>query len=888
MPKTKRGPRQDSSRKSSTASPELTRKSPEPSSSISPPPPAQPVAQEPPMEEADEDGGSWQEAKPRTRGSKKKGEQRNAPERQQPVNDRQQRRKDADKKGPRVKPFSGPSNQKAAPEKPAESSTPQPPPVISYKDRLLGKKEEKRTPEPVTGVASAPVAAHVAAAHAPVVTPAPVAAPVAATPVAAPAHVTVPTAVKKPELPVAVAKVEQEVVKVVVKPEKETVVVAEASVERAKEKELKPEPKVVVVSKPVKVEEEKEEEKEVEVGSKPEPEEIKPEVAEVKEVVVVKEKIEQAAELVVAEENKEELTLSVPCVVVEPGAEPDVEPEVEEKPVKVEEKSVKEEVKSDTVEVEPEPKAKVMAEEQIPAQKLTRSTSLQDLDYLGNQWSPKNQTGEKRYGSNFLRKLQNVPTSMKLPENVNLPKHIAREAGSHDIRQFGGGPPSFMPYGKENNLMPSFANPTPRREIRRMQDGSGPKIIKSISLSADVKLNESENAWKPTPRKPRDEDDASEKEDLLKKVRSVLNKLTPEKFEKLLGQVKEMKIDTKDKLEGVINLIFLKAIDEPGFCQMYANMCHELSTYVRLRCEDDAQTVISFKKLLIQRCQQEYEKQHTSEAAEAKKAEMLAKIQEAQGNDKKDLEMELEEIERKKRVRYVGVNRFIAELYKKSLLTPMIMRRCIMELLKERSEEALECLCKIITTIGKDLEAKDIDLRAAFTELKLLIVNKSISTRVRFMMQDVVELKLRNWVPRKEADKPKTMEEIAHEAKMEAEALPPPSSMPPANMGNHRTPSRGHDRDRDRDRDRQNERSSGRNTSSRPVKVDLKKLALAESHPGELNLGRPATLKNWQSGSSVSSSVTRPNLFSVLGDSSGSDMDGPNNNLPMSKQSHRL
>ncbi|CAB3362343.1 Hypothetical predicted protein [Cloeon dipterum] len=174
MPKPKRGPRQDSSRKSSTASPELTRKSPEPSSSISPPPPpAQPVAQEPPMEEADEDGGSWQEAKPRTRGSKKKSEQRNAPERQQLVNDRQQRRKDTDKKGPRVKPFSGPSNYKAAPEKPAESSTPQPPPVISYKDRLLGKKEEKRTPEPVTGVA--PVAAHVAAA------PAPVSAPVAAT-----------------------------------------------------------------------------------------------------------------------------------------------------------------------------------------------------------------------------------------------------------------------------------------------------------------------------------------------------------------------------------------------------------------------------------------------------------------------------------------------------------------------------------------------------------------------------------------------------------------------------------------------------------------------------------------------------------------------------------
>lgn len=275
---------------------------------------------------------------------------------------------------------------------------------------------------------------------------------------------------------------------------------------------------------------------------------------------------------------------------------------------------------------------------------------MDDLVYADDQWSPRNLQGKKKYESDFLKKLQMATVALKLPENITLPKNIVREA-NREFRPIGGGGGGGFPYGKENNLMPSFvASFSPKRDPRRMGDGM-PKI-KSISLSADVKLNESENAWKPKKRQDLSEEDRNELDDLVKKVRSIVNKITPEKFDKLMGQVKDLKIDTQEKLEGVINLIFIKAIDEPSFSHVYAKMCHELSTYVRLKTDEgEGQTVISFKRLLITRCQQEYERQNQEDYA-TKREEELKKIEEAEGDDKKELTLKLAEMDRKKRVRY--------------------------------------------------------------------------------------------------------------------------------------------------------------------------------------------------------------------------------------------
>ena len=52
----------------------------------------------------------------------------------------------------------------------------------------------------------------------------------------------------------------------------------------------------------------------------------------------------------------------------------------------------------------------------------------------------------------------------------------------------------------------------------------------------------------------------------------------------------------------------------------------------------------------------------------------------------------------------MGNIRFIGELFKYKMLTENIMHDCIFKLLKIRDDDSLQCLCKLLETIGKDLD----------------------------------------------------------------------------------------------------------------------------------------------------------------------------------------
>ena len=74
-----------------------------------------------------------------------------------------------------------------------------------------------------------------------------------------------------------------------------------------------------------------------------------------------------------------------------------------------------------------------------------------------------------------------------------------------------------------------------------------------------VVLHEAENAWKP--RKLDNEDvEEDEMAILERKSRAILNKLTPQKFDKLVQQFKELQIDTVEKLTMCMELVFEKVV----------------------------------------------------------------------------------------------------------------------------------------------------------------------------------------------------------------------------------------------------------------------------------------------------------------------------------------
>lgn len=83
------------------------------------------------------------------------------------------------------------------------------------------------------------------------------------------------------------------------------------------------------------------------------------------------------------------------------------------------------------------------------------------------------------------------------------------------------------------------------------------------------------------------------------------------------------------------------------------------------------------------------------------------------------MQEELEEAKDKARRRSTGNIKFIGELFKLKMLTEPIMHDCVVKLLKNHDDESLECLCRLLTTIGKDLDFE----KAKVTRQQFVIIH---------------------------------------------------------------------------------------------------------------------------------------------------------------------
>ncbi|KAK8650468.1 hypothetical protein V6N13_140107 [Hibiscus sabdariffa] len=257
---------------------------------------------------------------------------------------------------------------------------------------------------------------------------------------------------------------------------------------------------------------------------------------------------------------------------------------------------------------------------------------------------------------------------------------------------------------------------------------------------------------------------AGEEESKQRQLKAILNKLTPQNFEKLFEQVKAVNIDNAVTLTGVISQIFDKALMEPTFCEMYANFCYHLAGELPDFSEDNEK--ITFKRLLLNKCQEEFERGER-EQEEANKVE--------EEGEAKQSEEEREEKRIKARRRMLGNIRLIGELYKKKMLTERIMHECIKKLLGEYEnpdEEDVEALCKLMSTIGEmiDHPKAKVHMDAYFERMTKLSNNMKLSSRVRFMLKDAIDLRKNNWQQRRKVEGPKKIEEVHRDAAQERQA----------------------------------------------------------------------------------------------------------------------
>jgi len=135
------------------------------------------------------------------------------------------------------------------------------------------------------------------------------------------------------------------------------------------------------------------------------------------------------------------------------------------------------------------------------------------------------------------------------------------------------------------------------------------------------------------------------------------------------------------------------------------------------------------------------------------------------------------------RKRYVGHMKFVGQLFRVSLLSDKIIHYALGQLFGDTNEtdgideDSVQCLCTLMTTIGYQLEtaaAKKAEhgklMKSHLKAIKALSENKAVSSRIRFMCKDLLEMRDHGWNARREEEKAKTIAQIHKDIELEERA----------------------------------------------------------------------------------------------------------------------
>ncbi|XP_076464784.1 uncharacterized protein LOC143296638 [Babylonia areolata] len=518
---------------------------------------------------------------------------------------------------------------------------------------------------------------------------------------------------------------------------------------------------------------------------------------------------------------------------------------------------------------------------------IHRSLVEEGLNYPEGQWSVVNLDGHKNYGRDFLFQLRTREVSHMVP-------HLSRKCNVPLARQV-------------ESKGPQRAQNQP--EWQRNNQENVPYII--LEARAEVRLHRTENAYKPQFKDPGHNGKKMTTETLLRQVKSILNKLTPEKFDKLVAQAKALTISTWEQLSGVVDLILEKAIAENKFAIQYVQLCEALSKKDVVNKDGKK---VTFRWALLTECQKEFEKDKLKE--EICRMQKLKQV----SSSESEAVLSPEEMTRardKARHRALGGVYFFGELFNLGLLADQVIHGCLISLLPHRDDQSMECVAKLLSTVGKRLDGPSAKARIDkyIAQLKEVVAEKlkvkddsedkarlekrerewlelqrrtgmlnrdeqiklerlereeekktppspamaeaeasdkkedELSDRVKCLVMDVVELRARNWVQSwvKEEFKPTTISDVHQKARDEKEMARYLNSL------YRPAPMNGHGGARPKERrPAQNGGANGWNTV-RPTRqtIDPTRMTFTKTNVDASNvtLGVTNKFQNWSKGS---------------------------------------
>eukprot|EP00927_Polykrikos_kofoidii_P019012 TRINITY_DN18859_c0_g1_i1.p1 TRINITY_DN18859_c0_g1~~TRINITY_DN18859_c0_g1_i1.p1 ORF type:complete len:577 (+),score=116.39 TRINITY_DN18859_c0_g1_i1:117-1847(+) len=226
--------------------------------------------------------------------------------------------------------------------------------------------------------------------------------------------------------------------------------------------------------------------------------------------------------------------------------------------------------------------------------------------------------------------------------------------------------------------------------------------------------------------------------DMARTLRSILNKLTADKLDKLYTQIVACNFDNKECITILVEEVFEKATRQHGFISLYVELCSRLHT--RFMEQHGAEDGKLFRRRLLSLCQTVFQDVMNSE------------------DDFSNLSRdEREEAEAKRRVFVLGVFKLIGALLARGLLARCILPNIIDDLLQfvgtgpaqTPSPQSLEYLTVLLSAVGAELDVKTWTYHAhlceCFDQVRQLQANDALPIRTRCLLQNLLDLRAAGW-----------------------------------------------------------------------------------------------------------------------------------------------
>jgi translation initiation factor 4G len=234
-----------------------------------------------------------------------------------------------------------------------------------------------------------------------------------------------------------------------------------------------------------------------------------------------------------------------------------------------------------------------------------------------------------------------------------------------------------------------------------------------------------------------------------RKVKGLLDRLTMEEFDSISDQIIDLVDRSENESDGrtliqVTRLAVDKATDEEIGSEMYARLCRKLMEKISPKVQDEGIRNAKgkpmaggqlFRKYLLNRCQEDFERGWV-----AKEATAAAAKAGADGEEEVALYSDEDYAAQNAKRQGRGLTKFIGELFKLQMLTERIMHECIKKLLgnvENPEEEEIESLCKLLTTVGSSLDTAKAraHMDVYFSRMKELTKSPNVTSRMQFMLQ---------------------------------------------------------------------------------------------------------------------------------------------------------